>query len=95
MDINEGTLAGSVPDGVYAIQDTCYLIATLSQSIPVYACLGRGFFHDPCNVLHIKSRSLKCTLSSHLQKYPHILPHVKTASLVQFVHQCQIESGKF
>ena len=30
MDINEGTLAGSVPDGVYAIQDTCYLIVTLS-----------------------------------------------------------------
>ena len=92
MNVSEGTLAGSVPDGVYATQDTCYLMVTLSQSISVYACLGRGLVHDPCNVLHIKSRALKCTLSSHLHKFPHILSHVKTTSLVQFIHQCQIES---
>ena len=54
MNVSEGTLAGSVPDGVYAIQDTCELMVTLSQSISVYACLGRGLVHDPCNVLHIK-----------------------------------------
>ena len=29
MNINERTLAGSVPDGVHTIQDACYLVVTL------------------------------------------------------------------
>ena len=93
MDTNEGTLAGSVPDGVYAIQDTCYLIVTL-ELIDASVCLPGP---------RILPRSLQCAphritkLDMHLEltptKYPHIPSHVKTASLVQFLNECQIESA--